>query len=67
MITAKAENALAEVWHFDLYGELDNKNKLSTIPFAKLKPTSPEYFFVPKNYDVKTSMKKDLAYRNYFL
>jgi hypothetical protein len=52
----KAKDALADVFHFDLYGKREDKykylrgRKLSKIPFTKLQPSAPEYFFVPKNY-----------------
>jgi predicted helicase len=51
----KKNNALAKVFHHDLYGLQDvkyeylDKRKLSDIPFAELRPTGPEYFFVPKD------------------
>jgi predicted helicase len=49
----------AEVYHLDLYGKRAEKYdylsgaKFYRIPFIKLKPSAPEYFFVPKNYGFK--------------
>ncbi|HBK84095.1 MAG TPA: DNA methyltransferase [Flavobacterium sp.] len=48
---------LAKVFHFDLYGKREfkydtlNKSSLKTIPFKELPITSPNYFFVDKNFD----------------
>ena len=55
----KAKNALAEVYHHDLYGRRETKydylssHTVANIPFVKLQPSAPEYFFVPKNYGAK--------------
>ena len=60
----KAENALAEVYHFDIFGTRDEKykyllaNNFSKIKFTKLQPSAPEYFFVPKNYKIKEEYEK---------
>jgi hypothetical protein len=53
----KAKDALAEVYHFDLYGKREAKydyllaNDFASVGFTKLTPSAPEYFFVPKNYE----------------
>jgi Predicted helicase len=68
----KAEGTLAEVEHFDLYGRRKEKydyllnNKLSTIPFAKLQPTKKEYFFVPKDYGLKSEYDKGFSIQELF-
>ncbi|MBS4000700.1 MAG: DUF559 domain-containing protein [Desulfobulbaceae bacterium] len=55
----KKENELGKVWHFDLQGNRDlkynylNKNNLSSIKWNLLKFTTPNYFFVNKNFDGK--------------
>lgn len=57
----KKSNALAEVYHYDLFGKRQmkydylQKTSLSTIPFVRLRPAAPEYFFVQK--DIKRSNK----------
>jgi predicted helicase len=51
----KAKDALAEVYHFDLYGKRKEKydyllaNNLITVPFKRVEPTAPFYFFMPKD------------------
>ncbi|MDR2693460.1 MAG: N-6 DNA methylase [Chitinispirillales bacterium] len=55
----KKYGELAEVYHLDLYGKRKekydylSKNKFSKVPFIKLEPSAPEYFFVPKDYGLK--------------
>jgi predicted helicase len=49
----------AEVFHYDVYGDRETKFdflsnvSLSEIPFRKLRPVSPFYFFVPKSFSEK--------------
>jgi len=65
----KHNGALAEVYHFDKWGTREEKyNYLFShdvygthkkqgytgVPFEKLHPKQPEYFFVPKSYKGKT-------------
>lgn len=60
----KVANELAEVYHCDLYGKRQDKynflieNNLSSVPFVKLEPSTPEYFFVPKDYGAKDEYDK---------
>ena len=60
----KTANELAEVYHCDLYGKRQDKynflieNNLSSVPFVKLDPSTPEYFFVPKDYGAKGEYDK---------
>ena len=57
----KHSNALAEVYHYDLWGRRKHKYKyltehtLTTVPFEKIEPQKSEYFFTPKDYE---SMEK---------
>ncbi|KAA3602044.1 MAG: DNA methyltransferase [Calditrichaeota bacterium] len=50
---------LAQVFHFDLYGkrnkkyEFLNKNSLKTIAWNELQNVKPNFYFVPKDFDVK--------------
>ena len=52
----KQANALAQIYHYDLYGLRKVKydflweHNLAQIDFKELKPQSPQYFFVPKDY-----------------
>jgi predicted helicase len=45
----------AEVFHYDLYGKRNLKydfllnNSLKTVKYTKLKPSEPNYFFIPKS------------------
>lgn len=56
----KAKNALAEVYHLDLYGRRQKKydyllaNGLTTVPFVRVEPTAPFYFLMPKNEGNRT-------------
>lgn len=53
----KAADALAEVYHYDLWGKRQIKydylaeNKIRSVPFTKVEPTAPFYFFMPKGED----------------
>lgn len=55
----KGTNALARVYHHDLYGtrqhkyDFLNNNTIETTPFTKLKNVAPQYFFVPKDYELQ--------------
>ncbi len=51
----KPQKELAEVWHSDLWGRRADKfrflseSRLSSVPFQRVNPVAPNYFFVPKN------------------
>jgi predicted helicase len=68
----KAKNTLAEVYHFDFFGKREEKyvrllaSNLSKIPFEKLEPSAPEYFFVPKDYGVKEEYEKGFSVQELF-
>jgi predicted helicase len=68
----KAENKLAEVYHFDVFGKREDKydyllaSKFSKIPFTRLKPFAPEYFFVPKDYSMKDEYVKGFNIQKLF-
>jgi predicted helicase len=48
---------LADVYHYDLFGKRDFKyefldnNFLSSVKWNKIEASSPNYFFLPKNFD----------------
>ena len=47
---------LAHIYHYDLWGTRDEKNKfllkhdLKTVKWQEITPTAPHYFFVPKDF-----------------
>lgn len=54
----------ANVNHIDIFGNRESKyinlgsSRIKTLPFKELKPESPYYFFVPKNFkDIETYNK----------
>lgn len=69
----KPKDGLAEVHHFDLYGKRETKydfllqNTLSSIPFVKLKPSAPDYFFVPKDYAAKAKYEEGFSVTELFI
>jgi len=58
---------LAEVYHLDMYGKRQAKyetlinNTLASLPFKNLKYRKPEYFFVPKNFEVQEKYDKGFS------
>ncbi len=55
----KAKDALARVFHYDLYGLREEKydfllkNSVNTVNYAEIKNIEPNYFFVPKNFEAE--------------
>jgi predicted helicase len=68
----KKYGELAEVYHLDLYGKRTEKydyltkNKFSKVPFTKLAPSAPEFFFVPKDYGAKEEYDKGFGVQELF-
>jgi predicted helicase len=68
----KTKNKLAEVYHFDIFGKREEKydylltSKFSKVPFTKLLPFAPEYFFVPKDYSVKNEFDEGFSVQELF-
>jgi predicted helicase len=68
----KKKKGHAEVFHFDLFGRRKEKyhvlsiNNLNNIPWTKLAPKSPDYYFIPKNYEVETTYVKGLRVSDLF-
>jgi len=68
----KAKGALAEVYHIDVFGKREEKykylrdSKFSKVKFTKLKPSAPEYFFVPKDYSLKEEYDKGFGVQDLF-
>lgn len=69
---AKKVNPLAEVYHQDVYGLRDDKynylqnNNLDNIKWVKLEPQEPQYFFVPKNFDLFEDYKQGFEVNKLF-
>ncbi|MCL1893361.1 MAG: N-6 DNA methylase [Holophagaceae bacterium] len=69
----KKKGALAEIYHFDLFGlrqvkyDYLLKTALSDMPFTKLQPTAPEYFFVPKDYRGKKKYESGFLVTELFI
>jgi predicted helicase len=57
----KKNNELSELFHYDLFGKREEKfnfldtHSLNTTKFQKLTITQPEYYFVPKNLELRES------------
>ena len=68
----KTKNELAQVFHHDLYGVREGKyqflweNNLAKVGFEDLKPSAPQYFFVPKNYGLQTEYEKGFQLNDLF-
>lgn len=68
----KAKNELGKVFHFDLYGKRQDKydfldtNGLANIPFKEVKPQTPMYFFVPKDFSVEEEYNKGFGVNELF-
>ena len=68
----KKEGDLGEVFHCDLFGERQSKyeflrgNDLNQVDFLELKPQSPKYFFVPKNYEFKSEYDEGFSVAELF-
>ena len=55
----KKKNELGKVYHYDLYGNRNLKydflkeNNLKSIPFTEIENVKPNYFFVPKDFEIQ--------------
>ena len=58
------DKKLAQVFHYDLYGKRNEKysfllnNTLQTVPWQQLEFEDDNYFFVPKNFELKEEYEK---------
>jgi len=63
----KAEGALGEVFHFDLFGERESKyeflwnHEFHEVQYEKLPTVAPYYFFVPKDFDAIGEYEKGFS------
>ena len=68
----KKADALADVFHYDLYGERESKyeflwgNNLGQIKFQKLALQEPYYFFVPKDYELQVDYENGFSMKDLF-
>jgi predicted helicase len=68
----KAKNTLAEVFHYDMYGERADKfnflskNNLKDVHWQKLEPHEPQYFFVPKDFSLLEEYSKGFGIQELF-
>lgn len=69
----KKTDALAEVWHADLYGTRQYKyeyllcNSISSVPYKKVDYTAPMYFFVPKDFSLLKDYNDGFALNDLFV
>ncbi|MCL2065692.1 MAG: N-6 DNA methylase, partial [Candidatus Cloacimonetes bacterium] len=67
------EKKHAEIYHYDLYGKREDKftflqsNKLYNVPFKKLRPVEPYYFFTSKVFSGKSRYEKGFSIQDMFL
>ena len=70
--TKASNNTQAEVYHFDLYGEREDKyhflndNSLNSVLWKQLKPQAPQFFFVPKDFASQEEYEKGFAVKELF-
>ena len=68
----KNEGALAQVFHYDLYGTREGKyqflwdHNLTQIGFKKLELQPPQYFFVPKDYSLQAEYDEGISLNKLF-
>jgi predicted helicase len=66
------DKKLAQVFHFDLYGKLQEKynflleNDLQSIEWNELQLATPNYFFVPKDFSLKEEYEKGFKINELF-
>lgn len=75
MIGVKTKDKVVEhgkIYHIDLYGKRQtkydwlDKNSISTAEFVTIKPKTPYYFFVPKNFDKQEEYDKGISLNDLF-
>lgn len=68
----KKKNTLGRLFHYDLYGKRESKysflynNNITTVPYTELKPQTPMYFFVPKDFGLEKEYNKGFAINELF-
>jgi predicted helicase len=68
----KKKDELGNVYHFDLYGNREQKytflidNVIKTVPYKKLTNIAPNYFFVNKDYEEQSIYSKGFIVNEMF-
>ncbi|MFM7577622.1 MAG: hypothetical protein ACKO5Q_11875, partial [Microcystaceae cyanobacterium] len=66
------EKEIAKVLYYDLWGKRKEKYQflleasLDTVPWVELRPTAPNYFFAPKNFDFEDEYNQGWSITNIF-
>jgi predicted helicase len=69
----KKSNELAKVFHYDLFGKRQSKfdflkdNSLKTVPYKELPNITPNYFFVPKDFEEQKSYDEGFKINELFV
>lgn len=69
----KQPNELAKVYHTELMGLRENKfdylnnHEIDNVKFMELQPVKPYYFFVPKDFSVKSDFDKSIDLSKLFI
>jgi predicted helicase len=69
----KKNNVLGQLFHFDLYGRREfkydflNSTTLNKINFKELKPNTPFYFFIEKDYAIQSNYDLGFSLNDLFL
>ena len=69
----KKTNELGKVFHFDLYGkrefkyDLLSENSIGSLDFKELPNIDPNYFFVSKNFEEKTTFDLGFSVNDLFI
>lgn len=64
---------LAKVFHYDLYGKREekykflNENTISSVDWTELENREPEFFFVPKDFELSNEYQKCFILKELFL
>lgn len=70
--TSKKKEALAELFHYDLFGKRSEKynflleNDLNSLAWRKLNPQAPFYLFTPQNEALRTEYDKGWSVKDIF-
>ncbi len=59
---------LAKVYHFDLYGKRQEKyeNSIDSVKWTEVENKEPNYFFVPKDYELLEKYEKGFSVKKLF-
>ncbi len=69
----KKPGELAQVFHYDLFGERENKyeflfnNNIHSVPYKEIPPVSPMYFMVSKNFGLEEEYVKGFSINELFV